>query len=286
MTARRSLSAVGVASLLAMVAMTSPALADDKAQCVASSEKAQQLRNAGKLSEAREQLVHCSRSECPKLIQQDCTQWMSEVLSAMPSVVPAAKDRKGRDIVDVRVSVDGKVVTEILDGKPIAIDPGVRAFHFETKGAPAVDEQVVVKPGEKNRIVTAKFATPDDSGGGGAGATGPSGSHAGTGAPADDASHPAGPPWAAIVVGGLGIVTLGVAGYFGLSGNADARDLRDGCAPKCPQADVDQVQDKYTLAGVTAGIGGALVITGVVLFILHGKGSSRTGANAPLLIRF
>jgi hypothetical protein len=276
MTARRSL--VSAASLLAMVVVSSPAVADDKAICVSSSEKAQQLQKAGKLSEAREQLVHCSRSECPKLIQQDCTQWMSEVLAALPSVVPAAKDRRGRDIVDVRVSVDGKVVTEILDGKPIVIDPGVRAFHFETKGAPPVDEQVVVKPSEKNRIVTATFATADDVGAAGSNGTRVGG---GTGAPPEEPSRSSF-PLAAVLVGGLGVVALGVGGYFGLSGNSDARDLRDGCAPKCPQSDVDEVQNKYTLAAVTAGIGGALVVTSVVLFILHGKGSSRTGAVVPV----
>ena len=52
------------------------------------------------------------------------------------SVVPAAKDKKGRDIVDVKVSIDGKVVTETLDGKALPVDPGVHTFRFETKNAP------------------------------------------------------------------------------------------------------------------------------------------------------
>ena len=230
MTARRSLSALSAATLLAVVAMASPARADEKAICVSASEKAQQLRNAGKLSEAREQLTHCSRAECPKLIQQDCTQWMGEVLATLPSVIPGAKDRKGRDIIDARVLVDGKVAAETLDGKPIIVDPGVHLFRFETKGVAAVEEQVVARQGEKNRIVTVTFATGDD----------PAAPPPVTGPPAEATSS--GPPVAAFVVGGLGLVALGFAGYFGLSGNADARNLRDGCAPNCAKSAVDDVQ--------------------------------------------
>jgi hypothetical protein len=255
---------------LAMFAGEPAARADEKQVCVAASERAQQLKSAGKLSDAREQLLVCSRAECPKLIQQDCTQWMSEVLGSLPSVVPGAKDKKGRDVVDVRVSVDGKVAAETLDGKAIVLDPGVHTFRFETKGAPAVEEQVVVKPGQKDRIVTVTFAVGEES------SPKPSG-------PAAADSSSSSPPYAAYVVGGLGLVALGAALVVDLGASSDARKLRDTCAPSCAKGDVDDVQSRYTIAGVTAGIGGALVITGVVLFILNRSSSSKTGSNLPLL---
>jgi hypothetical protein len=254
--------------ILATFAGERGARADDKQVCVAASERAQQLKSAGKLSDAREQLMVCSRAECPKLIQQDCTQWMSEVLGTLPSVVPGAKDKKGRDVLDVRVAVDGKVAAETLDGKAIVLDPGVHTFRFETKGAPAVEEQVVVKPGEKNRIVTVTFAVGEES------SPGP------VGPPGTDSSSP---PYAAYVVGGLGIAALGAALIVDLGASSDARNLRDTCAPNCAKGDVDAVQSKYTIAGVTAGIGGALVITGVVLFFLNRSGSSKSGSNLPVL---
>src|SRR5262249_55449465 len=157
-----------------------------------------------------EQLAICGRSECPKLVQQDCTGWMSEVLGALPTVVPAAKDRVGRDIVSATVSIDGKVAADALDGKPIAVDPGVHWFRFETKGAPGVEEQVVVRPGEKNRIVTATFATD---------------------APAlrSDARNGgrSSPPIAAFIAGGVGIAALAVALYVDLDAVSDARTLRE-----------------------------------------------------------
>jgi hypothetical protein len=256
---------------LAMLAGVPEARADEKQVCVVASERGQQLKSAGKLSEAREQFMVCSRPECPKLIQQDCTQWTSEVLARLPSVVPGAKDKKGRDVVDVRVAIDGKVAAETLDGKAIVLDPGVHTFRFETKGAPAVEEQVVVKPGEKDRIVTVTFAVGEESN------PRPSGP-----AVADTSSSPSSPPYAAYVVGGLGIVALGAALIIDLGASSDARNLRDTCAPSCAKGDVDAVQSRYTIAGVTAGIGGALVITGVVLFILN-RSSSKTGANRPVL---
>ncbi len=260
------------ATMLALLPQVSRANADEKQACVSASEKAQQLRSAGKLGEARDQLNICGRPECPKLVQQDCTQWMSELLASLPSVVPGAKDRKGRDILDVRVTVDGKVVTEVLDGKAIVLDPGVHAFLFESKGLPPLKEQVVVKPGEKNRIVTVTFATPED-------ATPPSGAPNGGAGAASGGSGESSPPIAAYVLGGVGIAALGAALYFDLAASGDAHDLRSGCSPNCAQSDVDDVKTKYTIAGVTAGIGGALLVTGIVLFFVHGKGSSKTGIN-------
>ena len=261
-----------IASVISGVPGT--AAADDKQVCVAASEKGQQLRSSGKLVEAREQFNLCGRTECPKLIQQDCTQWMSEVLASLPSVVPGAKDKKGRDIVDARLSIDGKVVTETLDGKPIVVDPGVHSFVFEAKSAgaaPAVKEQFVIKPGEKNRLVSVTIATGDD---GGATAA------AGTTEPPADTSKSS-PPIAAYVVGGLGIAALGAAGVMALLASSDARDLRSTCSPNCKQSDVDAIQTRYTINAVTAGVGGVLLITGIVLLIVHGSGSAQTGSSAP-----
>lgn len=286
-SATRSTRVGAVLAVLAVVASAGDAsAADEKQACVRASEKAQQLRNASKLVEAREQLVACTRTECPKLVQQDCTQWMSEVLSATPSVVPAAKDRAGRDIVDVRVSIDGKLATDALDGKAIGVDPGVHTLHFETSAAAAIDETVVVKQGEKNRIVTVTFAKGDDATA--AGAPGPASASRGAEEPPRSS-----PPIAAYVVGGIGIVALGAALVVQLGANSDARDLRETCAPRCSQSDVDGIQSRYTVAGVTAGVGGALLITGVVMLLLHRGGSPRatttttaTTTEAPPFLSF
>lgn len=259
---------------LAVATTTSAAHADEQKSCIAASEKAQQLKNAGKLSEAREQLVICNREVCPKLVQQDCSEWMRELLSSLPSIVPGARDKRGRDLVEVRVVVDGKVMTETLDGKPIALDPGVHRFRFETKGAPAIDEQVVVRQGEKNRILTVTFATPDDKSGGGT---------AWQPHPREEPSKAL--PIAAYSLAGAGLIVGTVALIIDLGANSDAQNLRDTCAPNCRQEDVDDIDSRYTLAGVTAGIGGALFLTGAILFVVHiTEPTSRTSARSPTWI--
>lgn len=259
---------------LAIIATMTPAWGDARTECVTASEKAQQARNAGRLSEAREQLAICGRAECPKLIQSDCTNWMSEVIAVLPTVIPAAKDRKGRDLIDVKVLLDGKVVSETIDGKPFPVDPGVHVFKFETKGAPPIDEKIVVKQGEKNRIVTVTFAIGEEADGG-AKKPGPIDVGRDSDRRDDDRGGHRSPPIAAFIVGGLGLAALGTALYINLDANADARKLRDECAPKCNPADVDDVEQRRIIAGVTAAAGGALLIAGVVLFFVHNSGDSR-----------
>lgn len=271
---RRTALAFAVAA--SSVALAREARADDKQACVAASEKAQQLRNAGRLTEARDQLVACSRNECPKLVQSDCTQWMRDVLDVIPSVVPAAKDRRGRDILDVKVMIDGRVATESLDGKPISLDPGAHTLRFETKGAPPVEEPMLVRQGERNRLVTAMFAIGDETK-----ATGEAvgGSAGGAGKSAGGERRL---PIPAMIVGGIGLVGGGVALYLGLSADADGRDLRDTCAPRCADSQVQDVKDKQALARILAVASGAVVAAGVVLLVIHyAAGGKASGAVRP-----
>jgi hypothetical protein len=258
----------GLAALVGVLLAAPAARADDQQVCLAASEKAQQLRNAGKLTAARVELVTCGRAECPKLVQQDCTEWMKEVLAILPTVVPGAKDDKGRDVVDAKVSVDGKLLTETLDGKPFAVDPGVHTFRFESKAAPPVEERVVVRQGEKNRIITITL-----SGSGGS-------SSENEDVKSQEPSREKGSqPIAAYVTGGLGLLALGAALYIDLDANADARRLRETCAPNCAQTQVDDIESRYVIAGVTAAVGGAALVAGVVLFLIHDRGESKRSAS-------
>lgn len=222
--------------------------------CIAASEQAQELRNAGKLVEARDQLVICSRAACPKLISADCTRWMGEVIEALPSVVPAAKDGNGRDVIEARFSIDGKPVTEALDGKPIAVDPGVHVFRFEAKGSEPQEERVAVRSGEQNRVVTVKLV-------------------AAAKAPLPTPNVAVTPPTAKrpipilpITIGAVGVVLLGVALYMDLSATGAAHDLRNQCAPSCAEGKVDDIKTRYVVSGITAGVGVAALVVGGVLY--------------------
>ncbi len=64
-----------------LAALASPAMAADGvgAECARSAEKAQTLRDAAKLVEAREQLLVCARDVCPRAVTSDCLGWIHDV---------------------------------------------------------------------------------------------------------------------------------------------------------------------------------------------------------------
>ncbi|MBL8611745.1 MAG: hypothetical protein JNL38_30660 [Myxococcales bacterium] len=252
---------LGVSWIVLVAVAAGEARADDKAACLAASEKAQQLRNAGKLSAARAELTVCGRPECPAVVRQDCATWMNEIIASSPSVVFDAKDGKGKDLVDVRVFVDDKQVADQIDGKPIQLDPGQHVFRFESTGLPPVEERVVIKQGEKNRIVSASFRP--------AGADRPPPPP--PAAPVEDSSGRTVMTVASIGLIGIGAVGLGVGAVLGLQANSTINDLKSTCGvtQTCPQGDVDAAERKRNLAIGAAVAGGAFVAGGVVLFLLR-----------------
>jgi hypothetical protein len=90
--------AASTVAILVLASMPRGARADSAEACMLAAEKAQNLRNAGKLSDAKGELSLCVRERCPALVRRDCTQWMGEVLAMLPTVVPGARDAKGRDL--------------------------------------------------------------------------------------------------------------------------------------------------------------------------------------------
>lgn len=268
---RRSLAIVTCVSALAWPRLASAAGSAEA--CVSASEHAQQLRNAGKLTAAREELVNCSKPECPKIVQQDCTRWMGEVLASLPSVVPAAKDANGKDLVDGKFLIDGTIATESLDGKPVPVDTGVHVFRIEANGMKPAEERVVVRSGEQNRVITMKLEPAP---------------LIASSRPATTAEPPPPPaksrplPILPVALGAAGVVLLGVALYMDLAATGDAHDLRNTCAPNCAQGDVDDIKTKYTIAGIGAGVGAAALVAGGVLYFTRKNGSDAGIAIAPL----
>jgi len=261
-------SAIGVA----LLARAPRASADEKAVCLAASEKGQQLRNRGKLEDARAQFAICARVECPALVRSDCNQWMGETLQAAPSIVVGAKDRGGNDLVDVHVLLDGKVVTTTLDGKPILVDPGVHTIRYEHVGAPAVEERIVVNQGEKNRVLQVTFQS---------------------GTPKEDPVRvePEGRKLTPVIVG-LGVLgLLGGAGtvFFLFSANGAVDDARNECAPNCSQERVDEVSStvntNYVLAGVSGGVGALALGGAALLYFTQPTGDSKAAARFDLRVR-
>jgi hypothetical protein len=240
-------------------------------ECIQASEDAQLLRIKAQLVSARAKLVECSSDACPKVVRKDCSGWLDEVDRALPTVVLGARDSRGKDLTDVHVTLDGAALVDRLDGKAVAIDPGAHTLRFETAGEPAHEEKIVVREGEKNRIVSVVI---------GKAAPGPSQPvpvvvTVGPTPPAQEGRAPSVATW---IVGGVGLATLAAAGIIGTASLVQRQNLFDSCGStgSCQQSDVDQVYLMYDLAYGGAAVGGALVLTGVVLFFATRPGARRT----------
>jgi hypothetical protein len=238
-----------------------------KAQCAAAYEKSQELRAAGSLKAANENLVVCAQNFCPAFVQTDCAQWLTEVQRELPTIVFVAKDKAGEDTSAVAVSMDGAELMKQLDGKAIIIDPGPHTFRFELEGAEPMEQQVVIRQGQKDRVIAVSFAPA------GADVPGDSPYAAAKGAaPADAGEKTNGPgplrPYAYIAggVGAAGIIGFAVLGAIGKSAENDLRN--QGCAPNCSKDETDAIKTKYIVADVLLGVGIAGIGTGVALFFL------------------
>jgi hypothetical protein len=218
-----------VASLLASAV---PASASDQQACVDAYERAQPLRAQGKLLATRAELLTCAQPSCPEAVASECTRWLREVDDATPSLVPSARDG-ATDLVDVRVFLDGKPITERLEGTAFPVDPGEHSLRFERRGAGQVTTRVVMRQGEKNRIVTVQLAAP-------------------TRAPAPRPT----PPLAAYVLAGVAVAAMAVGAALDVSASSDLRRLHDTCAPTCSPDARDEVRRRMIAGDVLVfGVG-------------------------------
>jgi hypothetical protein len=134
---------------------------DDKQQCLAASEQGQNQRDDGHYRAAHESFSVCARAVCPRIVLQSCTRWLRELDQDAPTVVLGAKDDRGNDLTDARVSLDGAPFATVLDGKPIGADAGEHVFRFERDGSVPVERKLVLRAGEKARVITVTLRSED-----------------------------------------------------------------------------------------------------------------------------
>jgi hypothetical protein len=247
-------------------------------ECAESYEAAQERRAAGDLQSALEQLKLCVREECRDFMRADCSTWMGQVEAAMPTVVFAAR-RDGRDLSQVKVLRDGEVMTEVLDGAPISLNPGRYSFRFEASGSPPENLDLVIRAGEKNRIVRIDFSPSRPAGA-------PPQASAQPGQPPPE--HPSadgGTNALPIVLGAVGVA--GVAGFatFAVVGREQESDLQATCAPHCTDAQVAPVRTKYLVADVSLGVG-ILGLAASTYFFLQEPPAEESGTSSTWSVNF
>jgi hypothetical protein len=133
-----------------------PGPSGDVKVCLDASEQGQKLRDGGAYLRARQRFIACAAEQCPGEVRKTCVAWLEDLEKLVPTVVFAAAAH-GHDVTDVRVSADGNVVAERIDGKPVPLDPGEHRLRFERAGEQAVEQPLVLRAGEKERLVSARF---------------------------------------------------------------------------------------------------------------------------------
>lgn len=238
---------------LASLAISTHASADAR-ECVRQHAAGQDASRDAKLLHARQAFLSCVSADCPAEVRDECVRLSQAIDNRIPSVVIAFTNSAGEDIVSAQVLVDGKEVAKQVDGRPIALDPGIRQFELRA-GDSVVKSRVVIREGEKNRPLVFRAEA----------------------APKQPGAHPARPveaartseggvPAAAWIAGGVGVVGLGAFGYFAVLGRNKEKDL-DSCTPYCSQDEYDSMTQRYLIADIALGVGVVALGTAAVLVL-------------------
>jgi hypothetical protein len=263
-----SLLAAAVGISLAVTSPPPVMAADTKAECIAAADQGQSLREAGKYLRAREAFSRCASETCPAVVTQSCNRWLHETDEAMPTVVLGAKDETGRDLTHAQVTMDGSLLTDALDGKPLQTDPGQHLFRFTRPDSEPSEAAVVLQAGERNRVVA---VTLKASAAGGREPPPP----ASEGRPGSFFSAPNVTSLSMLVLGGA---ALGVGAFFASqsgSRSSTAGGLRSSmpsyaCTDSPTSAPCQQLssavdaQHSDAIAGTAMLIGGAVLVAGAV----------------------
>ncbi|HSO37178.1 MAG TPA: hypothetical protein VLT33_31850 [Labilithrix sp.] len=167
----------------------------------------------------------------------------------------------------VKVRCDDQEIDVDALQRPIELDPGSHRVVATRAGAPAFEKIVSLDEGETKEvtIVLAAGAPP---------AIPVAPPKQDPSSPAADEAPTGGVPWRWVGVGvaAVGLVGAGVGGYFGLraSGERDDSGCRDGqfCPDDASAERLRSAKSDANLATIFMVGGGALVATGVVIFVV------------------
>jgi hypothetical protein len=261
---------------MALLPRAAQAVDPTTADCLAANERALAMGNEHKLRTARAQLLVCAAASCPSDVRAECVRRVGEVNGAIPTIVFEARDAQGRDLSAVRVTMDGELLAERLEGIALSVDPGFHTFGLETVDLPRVEKRLLIREGEKDRRerVTFGAAAP-------AGADGPvttlRGTALGSEPRATDGNQTQLGPRrvGAIVAAGVGVIGLGLGIGYGL----DAMSTRDTAQATCPTQCADQhgvdlwhqAHTAGTVSTIAFIVGGVGLATGAVLWFTGGS---------------
>jgi hypothetical protein len=269
----RSILRLGIVACALMFVRASHA--DEKSACIDASEQGQRLRAAHELVEARAQFLVCAARHCPSIVQQLCDGWLAEVENSLPTVVLTAKSALGADLVDVVVTVDGRSLLTKLEGQASPVNPGRHIFHFSLADGTQLDQQVVVKEGEKNQGIAVSLGSKLPRETMRHGRIEPPGPP-----PAAALSGQGSGPWATVGwgMGGVGIAGLGVGTVFGLLAVSDDHNAHCNAQNQCLPGPLSQARSAALASDIGFIAGGVLVAAGGALVLFAPKKGPEGGS--------
>jgi hypothetical protein len=220
------------------------------ADCMVHHEGAQEARLRGAFLEAQAELRACAEEDCPEALRTDCLEWRAQVEAVLPTVIVVAEGDAG-DLSEARVVVDGEVLRESLDGRPIALDPGTHVVSVTLPDGQSKEQRVVLSEGERGRRLQFDFKAPPVM-------TAP------LGAPPTRTIRPV--PPGVYILGATAFIGLGVGVGFGSDAWSKSRTARDLCAPLCDPDVSRAVSERAAVADVALGVFVASTVGAIVLY--------------------
>lgn len=285
----RSPVSAAFALAIALASVPAAAAGPSKAQCVAADDAAQPLRKQGHFAAAREQLRVCGDAACPAVVRADCVKMLDELEHAQPTIVFDVTDANGNDMVDVKVTMDGTVLTQKLGGTALEADPGEHTFTFEAPGIPAVTKTLLLRESEKDRHEHIVLAAAPPQPPAQEAATPSSGPAPAAPEPEPEAPGAVSLRTVGLVTGGVGVAAIAAGSVFGVLAMSANSAQKSDCASAtdCKSyshavSDHSTVSTDATIATVAFIGGGVLVAAGAVLFFTGGPRTQIGSASLSL----
>jgi hypothetical protein len=192
--------------------------------CKTAYTKAQESEQAGRLREAKDLLLQCTKTACGRLLEQECLARYTRLESDIPTIVlhVVAGDKGTPPADELQIRMDGALLTSRLD-EPMAVDPGVHEFAIRTAdGMVEVSRKVMILQGDVNRPVALSLRSGGETSqsSAGAGATRPSDKPE-----PEEPSAPSGSLVIPLLLGGVGVAGVGVGAAFLIAGQQNTWNL-------------------------------------------------------------
>lgn len=141
----------------AVMSWTTPGMGEpdrpvDRRACTSAYKGALESEQAAHFRRAKELILTCMET-CGAAVKQKCAVLAVNMEADTPSVVPIVTDAAGAPRVDVRVMVDGELLTSRLNGMALPIDPGMHEFSFTANDRVFATQRIMIIEGQRNLAI-------------------------------------------------------------------------------------------------------------------------------------